>query len=224
MTDPYKILGVSHDASEEEIKKAYRKLSRLYHPDANVNNPNKDQAEEKFKQIQEAYSQIMKEREGGGQYQQGYGQYRQGYGPFSGGYGGYGGYGGRAGQQGYGASQDETRLQAAFNYVNAGYYREALNVLDAIRNRDARWYFCSAVANSRSGNNVIALDHARKAAQMDPGNMEYQILLQKLENPSGWYEERGTVYGRPFEQGQDFCWKLILFNLFCNCFCRYPMC
>ena len=217
MTDPYKILGVSHGASEEEIKKAYRKLSRLYHPDANVNNPNKDQAEEKFKQIQEAYSQIMKEREGGGQYQ-------QGYGPFSGSYGGYGGYGGKAGQQGYGASQDETRLQAAFNYVNAGYYREALNVLDEIRNRDARWYFCSAVANSRSGNNVIALDHARKAAQMDPGNMEYQILLQKLENPSGWYAERGTVYGRPFEQGQDFCWKLILFNLFCNCFCRYPMC
>ena len=54
MTDPYSVLGVSRDASADEIKKAYRKLSRIYHPDANVNNPNKAQAEEKFKEIQYA--------------------------------------------------------------------------------------------------------------------------------------------------------------------------
>ena len=59
MRDPYQVLGVSRDASDEEIKKAYRALSRKYHPDANVNNPNKEQAEEKFKEIQQAYQRIM---------------------------------------------------------------------------------------------------------------------------------------------------------------------
>ena len=61
MTDPYSVLGMSRDASDEEIKKAYRRLSRKYHPDANINNPNKAQAEEKFKEVQQAYDQIMKE-------------------------------------------------------------------------------------------------------------------------------------------------------------------
>ena len=68
MFDPYSVLGVSRDASDEEIKKAYRKLSRKYHPDANINNPNKEQAEEKFKEVQQAYEQIMKEKEYGSSY------------------------------------------------------------------------------------------------------------------------------------------------------------
>ena len=63
MTDPYSVLGVSRDATDEEIKKAYRTLSRKYHPDANINNPNKDKAEEMFKTIQQAYNQIMKEKQ-----------------------------------------------------------------------------------------------------------------------------------------------------------------
>ncbi|MDO4632832.1 MAG: DnaJ domain-containing protein, partial [Eubacteriales bacterium] len=53
MRDPYEVLGVSRGASEEEIKKAYRKMSRKYHPDANLDNPK--QAEEKFKEVQQAY-------------------------------------------------------------------------------------------------------------------------------------------------------------------------
>ncbi len=85
MLDPYSVLGVPRNASDDEIKKAYRKLSRKYHPDANINNPNKDQAEEKFKEVQQAYEQIMKEREYGGSSGSGYGRY--------GNYGGFGGYG-----------------------------------------------------------------------------------------------------------------------------------
>ena len=52
--NPYDVLGVSPEATDDEIKKAYRELSRKYHPDANVDNPLKDLAEEKFKEVQEA--------------------------------------------------------------------------------------------------------------------------------------------------------------------------
>ena len=73
MSDPYQVLGVSRDASDEEIKKAYRALSRKYHPDANINNPNKAQAEEKFKEVQQASDQIMKEKQSGGSFGGSYG-------------------------------------------------------------------------------------------------------------------------------------------------------
>ena len=55
MANPYDVLGVSPGASDDEIKKAYRNLSRRYHPDANINNPNRAQAEERFKEVQQAY-------------------------------------------------------------------------------------------------------------------------------------------------------------------------
>ena len=73
MYDPYAVLGLNRNATDEEIKKAYRSLSRKYHPDANINNPRKEQAEEKFKEIQQAYQQIMQEKEHGsaGEYGQG---------------------------------------------------------------------------------------------------------------------------------------------------------
>ena len=57
MDEAYTILGVSQDATDEEIKKAYRRLSKKYHPDANLNQP--EYAERKFKEVQEAYKKIM---------------------------------------------------------------------------------------------------------------------------------------------------------------------
>ena len=66
MNDPYKTLGVSPDATDEEIKKAYRDLARKYHPDNYTNSPLADLAQEKMKEINEAYDQIQKQRNSGG--------------------------------------------------------------------------------------------------------------------------------------------------------------
>ena len=156
MTDPYQVLGVSRSASDEEIKKAYRTLSRKYHPDANVNNPNKDQAEERFKQVQQAYDLIMKEKQQGtsGSYSYGAGS-ADGRSAGTGSYG-QGPFGGFSGQYYYGngtyRSQSRAtspKLQAALNYIQNQCYPEALNVLSSIpfSERAGQWYYYSAVAN-----------------------------------------------------------------------------
>lgn len=73
MTDPYQVLGISPNATDDEVKKAYKELSRKYHPDSYANNPLADLAEDKFKEVQAAYTQIMNSRANGGSgYSQGY--------------------------------------------------------------------------------------------------------------------------------------------------------
>lgn len=225
MRDPYEVLGVSRDAGDDEIKKAYRKLSRMYHPDANINNPNKAAAEEKFKEVQEAYDLIMKQREQGTGWDSYSGQ--SSYGSY-GGYGGYGGayggaYAGQGSSQGY-QSQDDLRYRAAANYINAGSYAEAINVLETIENRTAQWYYMNAVCCATLGRNVQALEHARTAASMEPDNIQYRMLLSRLENSGQWYMDRGNSYGMPNMNFGDACWKLICLNVACNCLCPGSFC
>ena len=208
--DPYQVLGVSRNASDEEIKKAYRALSRRYHPDANVNNPNKAQAEEKFKQVQQAYDQIMKEKQQG----------TSGYGSSS--YGGFGsGFGGNYGGQNSSYREESSRLQAAANYIQNRYYKEALNVLNDIpfSERQGRWYYYSAMANQGVGNTATALEHIRRAVELEPSNVSYRQFQEHLEYGGTWYTTMGSGYERPYSGG-DWCMRMILLNLFCNCCCR----
>ena len=235
MTDPYSVLGLQRGASDDEIKKAYRKLSRQYHPDANINNPNKDQAEATFKEVQQAYQQIMKEKEYGysGNSGSAYGGAGSGDSDPFGGFGGFGGYwdfGGFGGQYYSGQrtsssdSEEDLYMKAAMNYINSRHYKEALNVLQSIQNRTAQWYYYSAIANSGAGNNVIALEHARKAYEMEPGNMQYQVLLKRLESGGNWYQTQQSPYQRYTVGGSSLCMKLCIANMLCNCCCGGPMC
>ena len=218
MTDPYSVLGVSRDATDEEIKKAYRTLSRKYHPDANINNPNKDQAEEMFKLVQQADYQNNHNGQSGNGYDDFGGFW--GFGPF--GFGGYYGGGSNSGYSG-GASNmngnDDTtvHLRAAANYINNGGYDEALNVLSAIQDKDARWYYYSAMANSGKGNQATAMEHARRAVELDPDNMQYRMFYQRMNSGGEWYSGRQQTYQNPAGGMGSWCMKLIFINLMCNC-------
>lgn len=201
MTNPYQVLGVSQSASDEEIKKAYRNLSRKYHPDANINNPNRAQAEEKFKEVQQAYDQIMKEKQQGGSYSY---------------------YSGSRGS--YQSEGESTQMRAAANYIANRHYAEALNVLNNIPfgERSARWYYYSAIANQGSGNNIRAMEHAKRAVEMEPSNMEYRQFLQHLEFGGTWYTNMGSSYDRPYSSAGSWCLSMLCLNMLCNCCCCRP--
>lgn len=208
MFDPYSVLGLNRGASDEEIKKAYRALSRKYHPDANVNNPNKDQAEEKFKEVQQAYQQIMNEKEYGNSYGSGFTNY-----------GGFGQNYSNSSNGNTSNSEYNMHLQAALNYIRTEHYQEAVNVLNGMNQKTAEWYCMSALANAGLGNNVVALEHAKIAVSMDPGNPQYRMILRQLESGGTWYRNRQPAYGTPNNMGDGLCMKLCIANLLCNiCF------
>lgn len=233
MKDPYIVLGVSRNATDEEIKKAYRSLSRKYHPDANIDNPNKEWAEEKFKEVQQAYKDIMHQKQyggGAGYGGSGYGNRSQNEDPF-GAFRGFGfgdafGFGGFAGNA-YGNSQsgsqseESIQMQAAANYLRNGYYKEAINALNQVATnaRNARWYYYNAVANNGLGNNVTAQEMAREAVNREPSNVTYRQYLEYLVNGGSWYAGMGRSYASPVGGMGKWCVSMMLLNLFINICC-----
>ncbi len=195
MNNPYEVLGVPRTATNDEVKKAYRQLCKKYHPDSYVNNPLADLAEEKFKEVQAAYEQIMKERENGA-------------------------YSYSTGSQSYssaGSGQETVELQAARNYINSRHFREALNVLANIHNRTAMWYYYSAIANMGIGNNLVAVDHAKQAATMEPNNMEYVNFANQMQFRGQQYQNTGYGYGRPSFGTGNLCCDLWCLDTMCEC-------
>jgi molecular chaperone DnaJ len=192
VNNPYEVLGVPRNASNDEIKKAYRQLCKKYHPDSYVDNPLADLAEEKFKEVQAAYDQIMKEREGGGYSYSSTGQTQT-------------------------SSQETAELQAARNYINNRRFHEALNVLSNIGNRTAMWYYYSAIANMGIGNNLVAVDHAKQAAAMEPNNMEYVNFANQMQFRGQQYQNMGYGYGRQSYGTGNLCCDLWCLDTMCEC-------
>ena len=181
--DPYKVLGVSPDASDDEIKRAYRKLAKKYHPDLN---PGDEEAAKKMQQVNAAYEQIKNPESA-----------QTGYDPFGGSY-----------QQ----TGDQYRV-SAMQYIRYRRFREALNVLENDKNRDGQWYYLSAIANYGAGNQVTALEHIRRAVSMEPDNPEYLQTLNAMENGGYTYQQqagsyRGYVYGGSSCGSMCLCWLI----------------
>ena len=212
ISDPYQVLGVSPDASDEEIKQAYRKLAKKYHPDLN---PGDEVAAKKMQQINAAYDQI-KNPEKYQQQSSGYGGGYSSYDPF----GGFGGYQ----QRSYADTEGTDNYQkAAYNYIRFGRYQEALNALSNASQRDARWYYLSALAHDGLGNQVTALEHIRRAVSMEPDNQEYLRALEEIENGGAGYRRQAGSF-RGFQMHADPCSGLCfcyLAQLFC---CRGIIC
>ncbi|MBK5897417.1 J domain-containing protein [Catonella sp. Marseille-Q4567] len=193
--NPYEVLGVSRNASIDEIKKAYKELSRKYHPDSYVGNPLSSLAEEKFKQVQEAYDAIMKEKNG---------DYN---------------YAGNYNNNGYNNSESG-EMAEVYNLLGRRAYSQALSLLDSMPNRNAKWYYYSAIAQVGLGNNLRGMEYARMAVSMEPNNIEYQNLVNRLSFQGNRYGEVRNVYrgGRSgFDDATDLCCKLWLADSLCEC-------
>lgn len=184
MNDPYKVLGVSPNASDDEIKQAYRRLAKQYHPDRN---PGDTTAAKKMQEINAAYEQIKNPEKANP----------------------HAGYGGYTDPYGQGQADGDSYQQAAYNYIRFRKFREALNALGCSTQRNARWYYLSALANHGIGNQVTALEHIKRAVSMDPGNQEYLRVLSMMENGGREYREQASNY-RGFTLRSNPCLNLCL--------------
>ena len=192
--DPYQVLGLSPDASDEEIKQAYRRLAKKYHPDLNPGDP---VAVKKMQQVNAAYEQI-KNPEKAQPNPGSAGSY--GYDPFG------GAWQRQYQQQSYTGDQYQ---QLAYQYIRFGRYREALNALQSCADRNARWYYLSALANDGLGNQVTALEHIRRAVSMEPDNPVYLETLEQIEHGGAAYRRQAGSF-RGFALGGSPCASLCL--------------
>jgi molecular chaperone DnaJ len=195
--DYYEVLGISKGASDEEIKKAYRKLAMKYHPDRN---PGDQEAAKKMQQVNAAYDQIKNPEN----YQRSNQSGGYGYDPFGGAW------------QHQQQAQGDQYQQAAAQYIRFGRFQEALHALNNARERNARWYYLSALANNGLGNQITALEHIRRAVSMEPDNAQYLQALEEIQNGGAAYRRQAQSFGGYPLQGNLWSWCLCLFaQLFC---------
>jgi len=221
--NPYRVLGIPEGASQEEIKKAYRKKAKEYHPDLHPNDPTVTQ---KMSEVNEAYDMLMnpekyaKQRQSQHSSSQGYGGWQGDFGGF--GYGGFYGYGSAwEPERPRARADDPMEIRRAIDAINTQQYGLAQSILNNMSGtyRSARWYYLSALANMELGNELTALEHIQRAIQMDPGNSEYRKILALLRQTGESYRQNGRGFSMDASQVQKFCCQLCAAHLFCRFCC-----
>ena len=193
MKDPYSVLGVSKNATEDEIKAAYRELARKYHPDNYVDNPLSDLAAEKMKEINEAYDEITARKRGQKSYSNG----------------------SSASSNSGPSSFPEVRT-----LIRQGKLEEAQEVLDGVppQSRDAEWYFLNGTVLYRRGWFDSAYASFSNACRIDPTNAEYRQAMNHAQRQAG---QQGNPYRTMGGAGDcnscDICTNLLCADCCCEC-------
>lgn len=191
MKDPYSVLGISKNATDEEVKSAYRELARKYHPDNYADNPLADLASEKMKEINDAYDAIVNSRKSGNKKTNNSGYYNSSASAFP-----------------------EIR-----SLINQGRLEQAQEVLDGVAPsaRNAEWYFLNGTVLYRRGWFDQAYTSFATACRMDPANPEYRDALNRAQRQSGRQYNPYRSYGN--SDGMDAC--NCCSNLLCaDCLCE----
>lgn len=242
VSDPYSVLGIGRDAGKEEIKRAYRKKAKEYHPDLHPNDPS---ATEKMNEINEAYDMLcnpekyqkrMQDNTGHREYpgQSAYSQNTYGSNNAQGHGGGYGDYWRFDFEDLFGFGQKHQEIQKptrspndtedikeVVDFICAGNYEYANQILNQVvsMQRDARWHYLSSIANYGLGNQIRALEEIQKAMQMEPGNQTYSQTYSSMRQSGNAYYASSQEYQQYADSMQKYCRGFCALQFFCM-FCR----
>lgn len=243
MRDPYEVLNIPRNASDDEVKSAYRDLARKYHPDNYANNDDPTVSslfEEKMKEINEAYDTIVTNRRNGTDARANYGQqsnsqpggsqqsYNQpNYGQPNYGQTNYGrpNYGNSYGSQSnYGGTTGTyTDFADVRQMLKANRFTEAEELLEGVpqMKRNAEWYFLRGAVLYHRGWVEQAYEHFSQAVQLDPMNAEYRAAFNSVKDQRSG-RRGGYVYDTDrAERGCNplsMCCSLFCADSCCECF------